>query len=300
MTNRLRVSPRSGKADRFILFPDGGQFLCPDGKEIEALPQDSRSEGLIAWLESRVVVALAGIAMVFAMVGSGYFYGLPWASEKVANRISMETEARLGATSLAWLDDQRWFEPSKLPERRRQAILKGFDRLRTGLPVRKYLHLKFRDSAIIGPNAFALPGGTIVITDQMVEETRNLAEVEAVLSHEIGHVVHRHAIRGLMQNSAVAVLVASITGDAATLSTVVAGVPTVLAQTRYSRRFETEADDYAFTLLKRHGQSPLAFANLMERLSKRRGGKKERFAFLSSHPITAERIRRAREAARSR
>jgi Zn-dependent protease with chaperone function len=297
-TDRLQVSPRTGVADRFILFPDGGQLQCADGPEIDALPQESRGEGLIAWLESRVVVALAGIALVFAMVGTGYFYGLPWASEKIADHIPMETEARLGAGSLDWLDDRRWFEPSKLSKKKRTVILKGFDQLRAGLPIRRYLHLKFRNSAVIGPNAFALPGGTIIITDQMVNKTRNLEEVEAVLSHEIGHVVHRHAVRSLMQNSAVAVLVTAITGDAATLSTVVAGVPTVLAQTRYSRRFETEADDYGFALLKKRGQSPLAFAHLMERLAKNRGGKKERFSFLSSHPVTAERIRRAREAAK--
>lgn len=292
----LEASPRSGNAPRFIQFPDGGQLQCADGQALDALPQESRSEGLVAWLEARVAVAVAGVAIIIALVGTGYFYGLPWAAKRVVPYIPMETEAALGRTALSWLDNNQWFRPTRLRMSTRDTILKSFAELRSGLPNESYLHLEFRDAPGVGPNAFALPGGTIVITDQMVLMTKSLAEVDAVLCHEIGHVEHRHALRGLLQNSVVGLVAATLTGDAASLSTAVAGLPVVVAQTRYSRGFETEADDYAFALLKKHGLSPEAFATLMERLSAKTGKKEGRLVFLSTHPVTAERIRRAREA----
>ncbi len=292
----LRASPRSGHSPRFIQFPDGGQLLCADDRIMDALPQEVRSEGLVAWLEARVVVALAGVAIIITLVGTGYFYGLPWAAKRAVRYVPLATEASVGRTALAWLDDNNWFRPTRLKKSTRDTIRASFSELRHGLSMEPYLRLEFRDAPTIGANAFALPGGTIVITDQMVDMTQSLAEVDAVLCHEIGHVEHRHALRGLLQNSVVGLVAATLTGDAASLSTAVAGLPLVLARTRYSREFETEADDYAFALLKKHGLSPEAFATLMERLSAKTGKEEGALAFLSTHPVTAERIRRAREA----
>jgi predicted Zn-dependent protease len=119
-----------------------------------------------------------------------------------------------------------------------------------------------------------------------------------VLAHEIGHVERRHALRMLLQQSALAVVAAAVTADAATLSGAVAGLPVVLAQTKYSREFETEADEFGFALARKHDISPEGFATLMERLSEKSGGPDRAFAYVSSHPMTADRVRRAREAAR--
>jgi predicted Zn-dependent protease len=74
-------------------------------------------------------------------------------------------------------------------------------------------------------------------------------------------------------------------------------MPVLVAQAQYSRDFETEADEFAFVLLKRQGYSPAAFADLMERLSRDHGESERTFAFLSTHPMSERRIERAREAA---
>jgi predicted Zn-dependent protease len=103
----------------------------------------------------------------------------------------------------------------------------------------------------------------------------------------------------LMQNSLIAAAVAAITADVATLSVAVSGLPVVLAQTKYSRKFETAADDYGFALLKQNGYSPEAFASIMEKLSAKDGKGTAGFNYLSTHPVTEERIRRAHEAARN-
>jgi Zn-dependent protease with chaperone function len=293
----LNVSPRTGRADRFIALPDNGQFQCPDDDVLDSLPQASPSEGPVAWLEERWGVALAGIALTACLLLAGYFYGLPVAAERVAARIPVETEQALGRHALTWLDEQKWFKPTNLDLNTQKGIRDGFDTLRSDLPLKSYYQLEFRASKVLGANAFALPGGTIVITDDMVKSANSQEEVLAVLAHEIGHVELRHTMRSLLQNSAVAVVAAAVTSDAASLSVAVAGVPVLLAQTKYSREFESAADEFAFKLLKQKGYSPLAFASIMERLAIKYEQDERMFVYVSTHPVTAERMKRARAAA---
>jgi len=295
--NRLNVSPRIGKTDRFIALPNGGQFQCADHVFLGSLLQVSPSEGPVAWLEERWGVALAGVALIACILLAGYFYGLPAAAERIAVRIPVETEQALGRQTLDWLDEQGWFLPTNLDKNTRESVKHGFDRLRSGLPLKNYYQLEFRASRIMGANAFALPGGAIVITDDMVKAAKSPEEVLAVLAHEIGHVELRHTLRSVLQNSVVAVAAAAITSDAASLSVAVAGLPVLVAQTKYSREFEAAADEYAFKLLKRKGYSTAAFASLMERLAKKHEQEERAFAYVSTHPVTAERVKRARAAA---
>lgn len=88
-----------------------------------------------------------------------------------------------------------------------------------------------------------------------------------MLAHEIGHVEQRHVMRHVLQNFVVATVIATLTGDASSLSLAVSGLPVLLAQTKYSREFETEADEFAFA-----PQTEQHFSDLMERLSEDRGG----------------------------
>jgi len=293
----VQVSPRVGRADRFIALPDGGQFQCRDVPALNALPQQSATEGAVAWLEQRVAVAAASVVLIVALLSGGYQYGLPAAAKHIAAEIPLETEQALGEEALAWLDDGEWFAPSELDEATRDRLRQKFAQLCIDLPQAHHYRLEFRDSEYIGANAFAMPGGTIVITDDMVEIAETDEEVLAILAHEIGHVELRHVMRHVLQDSAVAVAAATLTGDAATLSVAVAGLPAVLAQAEYSRDFETEADDFAFRLLHEHEMSPAAFASVMERIETDCGCEPGVLDFLSTHPITAERIERARAAA---
>jgi predicted Zn-dependent protease len=158
-------------------------------------------------------------------------------------------------------------------------------------------HLEFRSGNTFGPNALALPGGIIVITDAMVEAAQTTEEVLAVLAHEIGHVEHRHIMRSVLQNSVVAAAAAAVTSDAGSLNIAMASLPVLVAQRKYSRKFETAADEYAFRLLKQKGYSPMAFASIMERLAKKSKKEMGAYAYVSTHPLTTERVQRARDAA---
>ena len=293
----MLVSPRVGSADRFISLADGGQFQCADDPMLDLLPQHSKTEAAVAWLEQRVAVAVASVVLTVALLVGGYEYGLPAAAKHVAAEIPIETEQALGEQALVWLDDSDWFKPSELDQDTQDRLRSEFEDLFAELPFAQHYRLAFRESGYIGANAFALPGGTIVITDDMVKLAESDQEVLAILAHEIGHVELRHVMRHVLQDSAVAVAAATITGDAATLSVAVAGLPSLVAQAEYSRDFETEADDFAFELLRQHEMSPEAFATVMERIQADCECEPGALDFLSTHPVTGERIKRARAAA---
>lgn len=297
---RLRVSPATGAGTRFVALPDGTQFQCANAALLEHLPQEVASEGLAAWLEHRWAVALASLALVMALVVASYVYLLPAAAQRVADHISPSTERALGDEVLTWMDRNHWFAPSQTDAELQYRLLGRFAQMVHGLPQEAHYTLVFRASPRFGANAFALPGGTIVLTDEMLEQTESEEEALGVLAHEIGHVERRHATRHILHDSIVAILVASLTADASSMGGAAAGFPVFLTRMKYSREFESEADDFAFDMLRRQDISPAVFADLMERMHGEADGEEEGTAFLSSHPMTSERIARARAAAASK
>jgi Zn-dependent protease with chaperone function len=293
---QLKVSPRVAAANRFIAFPDGTQFICADQAFLKELPQESPSEGIVSWLENRWQAAAACVGVIFLLLLTGYFFGLPALAQRIAAGIPMEKEQTLGRQVLSWFDQNHWLEPSDLNPDTRKKIHEEFNRLTDAQPLGDFFQLEFRSGRVFGPNAFALPGGIIVITDSLVDLAETNEEVMAVLAHEVGHVEKRHAIRSILQNSIVAAAVATVTADASTLSAAVSGLPTLLARKKYSRNFENEADAFAFNLLVQQHYSPEAFASMMEKLAAGTDKQPATFGYLSSHPALSERIRRAREA----
>lgn len=298
--DRLDVSPRIGDAARFVAFPDGGQLQCADDPALDALPHGNFSEGLVAWLEQRTAVAVAALVISVALLAAGYLAGLPWLAERVAPHLPPAVERQIGDEAVHWLDRSGWFTPSQLQPEVRTLLLQRFAEMTRGLPRQASYRLLFRRGGRIGANALAMPGGAIVLTDELVQLSKSPEEVLAVLAHEAGHVEGRHALRHLLQDSAVAATLAAVTADAATLSSAVAGLPVLLAQARYSREFEAEADEFAFALLARNGISPERFAEIMARLEQQHRGEPGASDFLASHPASPERIQRARAAAQGR
>ena len=144
------------------------------------------------------------------------------------------------------------------------------------------------------PNAFALPGGHSYYFSALLDVTETPDEFAGVMAHELGHVVHRHGMEGLIASSATGLLVGFVLGDMTNIS-VAGAVGATLIDSRFSRDAEREADRFAAMTAARLGFDPSALATLLERVA----GDSEMsqaLAFLSTHPLTAER-RAALEAA---
>lgn len=295
----LRLSPRLGALPRQLALPGEGHLELEHSPLLEQwLPRRGQVEAFADWLERRRLAVLGSAAALVLGVVGFFELGLPWMANEVAPMVPPAMERAITKQAMALLDGGQ-FQPSRLPEARREALKLRFHEITRGLPRADGLRLEFRDARLLGPNALALPDGLVVMTDQLVELTDDEDELLAVLAHEAGHHEHRHGMRRALESSAVVVVAGFLFGDLSGTGSLSVSIPTLLVNSGFSRRHEREADAFAFALLPKHGISPEAFARVMTRLS---DGDGETAAgpigYLSTHPPSAERIEAARRAAR--
>ncbi len=291
------ISPRLGNTSRVINLKSGGQVECADTPEFDAwFPRQGRIEIAADWLERRKSAALGAAVATLVVVVLFFEFGLPWIAGRVAEHVPPVAERAIGAQTMALLD-RTALKPSRLPPARQQALQAQFRALVAGLPRVEDMHLEMRDAQGIGPNAFALPGGAIVMTDQLVEIAGSDEELMAVLAHEAGHHVHRHALRMAIENGGVAAMAGFLFGDVSGTGTLAVSIPVLLLNNGYSRSHEREADQFAIDLLRKRGLSPHLLADMLRRLMKIHDESNGTMSYLSTHPPTQERIDAAERAA---
>lgn len=265
-----------------------------------------RSAPLAQRMQTRWTVFLLVLVVALAGLGAFYRWGTPWAATQLTRQVPLDWETGLSERALRDLD-AGWLKPSKLPPERQAQLRARFDALAAQLPpeLRRYrgyaprLSLQFRSG--LGANAFALPGGTIVMTDGMVEAAARLKLPDdaliGVLAHEIGHVMHRHTTRMIVEQGVLNVGLGLALGD---VSTVVSMAGSALTGLAYRRGHETEADCFATALMQRAGLPVAPMADLLLGIEGERGGRKTPATqgeagnwtnLLSSHPETPQRAR---------
>ena len=285
----LRVSERVHKAARKVTFPDGAYLEILDHAAFNhLLDATGHRDSLVVRLQQSWRGALIACVATVAVLVLGYLYGLPAASKLIAKALPEKIERAVGSETLAFLDSQV-FAPSQLAADRREAIISRFKSLRPPGPTPPAYEIIFRKSKI-GPNAFALPSGQIVLTDEIVKLVDNDDAVMGVLAHEMGHLHERHMMRRLIQSSAIGAATVALFGD---VSSIVATIPTLMLDLKYSRDAEREADDYAVAMMKANGIGLSNLTHLFEKLGGKSG---DGSPYLSSHPPSSERIERIRKA----
>lgn len=293
----LDVSERFAGAPRIIMFRRGVtlEIPDPDGALDRALAAAGKAATPVQRMQRHwpaAVVALAGLAATLAWA---YFAGVPAAAAWLAPRLPAGLEQRIGTEVLRELDS-RMFTPSTLPDERRAAIVQRFAGMASAAAPQTSYRLEFRHlDGKRGVNAMALPGGTMIVLDGLVELVRDDDALMGVLAHELGHVAHQHSLRSLLQAMGVGALAGVVWGD---FSSVVANVPLAFGILRYSRAFEREADDFAIDVLKANGVSTHPLADFFRTLEQRNGPHRKSSVpeFLSTHPASEERRVRLREA----
>ncbi|MBX3576154.1 MAG: M48 family metallopeptidase [Rhizobiaceae bacterium] len=292
---RVAISDRVGSIPRRIEFADAGTFETPDNDAIDRLFYGAgiHRRGFVHELERfrprLVLVVVAVVALCFAV----YRYALPVLVE-VAVAVTPPVVPELMSQSVLASLDGSVFAPSELAAERQSSISRGFDELKALSPrgLDGYT-LHFRKGGIIGPNAFALPDGTVVLTDELAEMTDDDEMILGVLGHEIGHVDLDHSLRQLYRAAGVTALIMMIGGDigSGTEDLLVQG--TGLLALSHSRTAEREADRKSVELMYRAGKDPAAIARFFELLRDRLNdtGTSD---FFSTHPATPERIEETR------
>jgi len=287
----------------------GGRIAqLPHGATVQAVDVTAWDEwtAQLGHRESWVVRAQQswrGVLVAFVLVivtgAAMYQWALPWAARGITAMVPLRVDALIGAQVLESLDDSLLL-PSELPAQDQERIRHAFARVVAAAhpddaPPWRLEFRRGRDKRL-GPNALALPGGTIVLTDELVRlMPDNDDAVLGVLGHEFGHVRLRHAMRQLVQVSTVGMAVSAAFGDYGTLVT---SAPMLLATLGYSRDAEREADAESLRLMRSAGIPPKAMADFFEAIEQwrqtRQRGEEDDIDFVglafSTHPATAERI----------
>ncbi|MFK7964282.1 MAG: M48 family metallopeptidase [Burkholderiaceae bacterium] len=308
--SQLQWPERTRAGSKVLKLPDGGSLHAHDDDAWTLLGQNHGvvESPVVTWQQSgwRIFASLILIVVLGAAI---FRWGVPLAAQAILVVVPEQVDRAIGEQAFKQIDEQL-FEPTELDievqndlsERLRQMVAGSAVAAREIPPYT----LEFRSSRF-GPNAFALPGGTIVLTDELVELADGDHDmVLGVLAHELGHVVHRHGMRGVSQSLLGAILLAVVVGDSSSL---IASAPLLLGSMAYTRDLEREADDHAIQMLRDNGISPAVMARFFRRIAQltdvRRNSEddatdnreNELGLLFSSHPGARERIRKFEEAA---
>jgi len=264
----VKVSSRIGNTPRYINFPDGSQFESDDNDAIDHMVKvlsTQRFHGLAHKLESAKAFVLLTVVTVVFFGWLFIQFGIPYFSKEIAQMLPEEASQHMGQGVLDAMD-KAWFSESQLSKQRQNELRRLFNELQAHTEGDNPYQLEFRLGGKIKANAFALPNGVIVFTDELINLAENDMEVASVMLHEIGHLKHRHSIRATIQQFSLAMFVMVITGDVSTSSSIVTAIPVMLVESGFSKEMEWEADTYSLDYMLKHNIKPEYFSIMMEKL----------------------------------
>lgn len=280
-----RVEGRLGQIDRKIHLSDGGLFETADNDGVDRMFAIAGSRAsLLHRFERSLHLAAIAFAVCVVCVFALYRYGLPVAASFAAKVTPPVVLGLIDSGTLQTLE-KVVFEPSKLNFAKAEEIGELFEELEQLAGQKEPpLRLLFRDGGRLGANAFALPGGTIIITDQLVNLAASDDEIAGVLAHEIGHVADRHSMQQIYRALGFYILIGAVTGDNGQLLDEAVAQAGVLQTTAYVREFERAADRHSVELMVRAGRDPEAILALFKRLTAKCGASCKETSMLSTHP----------------
>ena len=230
------------------------------------------------------LVVLAGAASI-AVIAGLFLWGIPALAELVTPIIPTSWETALGESvvqQLAPIDRQ-------CADGRLKDSVDGIvARLAAARPDSPY---RFHVTVVDGPvfNAFAAPGGQIVVFRKMLQSAENPEELAGVLAHEMQHIYHRHAMKALVRDLSIAAIVGAVFGDITGIGALAVTAGRTLTTLHYSRETESEADREGLRLLQAARIDPAGMVRFFETLKKQTDASGLP-AYLSTHPDTEQRL----------
>lgn len=290
--NKASLSSRLGKTPRTVTFDRDSPsqtFETDNHAGIEAVVTgQGGTRGFLHKLESNLGLVACATALTLGFAIWLAVYAVPAGVKSIALALPDAFLNNAGTHTL-YLLDNTYLAPSELSSedkaRIRRMLTPHFEHQSQFLYFRSWI-----------PNAFALPNGSIVVTDELIQLAENDEELIAIVYHELGHVAQRHLIRRTLQDSALLIGLFLLTGDLGGAD-FLSGVTVTLADLAYSREFEREADFHALAALIASGISKDHYRNILLKLdawyadnSDGIGNSLSPLKYLSTHPQTSERI----------
>lgn len=303
--NGLKLS-LGGTADRFVFLKHDLQpdvtLATADKKILFHLQQADVSGAARLNGDSRRGLMVVSFVILGLAVLAGLTVAFLWSNkdriaEKLVSQIPISWEEKLGEL----LEKNTPFVGPLLNSPQIQTEL---DKLTTPLvqtiqsphPKLKFAVIESKDV-----NAFALPGGLIFINSALILEAKSSGEVQGVIAHEIGHIVHRHHLRQIVETLGLYLLVDATLGNFEGLVAAVIENSTYLMSLKFSREHESESDDFGFDLLVRAGISPKGMIDFFAKPPQKNDSGtglsdhlEEKLSFFATHPASKQRSERLR------
>jgi len=308
----LTIGSRLGNIERKITLEDGSLFTTNNNDLVDDIFKRKLKTNLfIHTLESRYQWVFIALVLTLCFGFAFFKWGVPWTSKQIAHALPEKTNQLIATNTLEFLDkymfDKTTLSATKMSKIRKHFQSKIAPLSRENKEIVYKLHFRlWGDTNMSIPNALALPSGDIILTDKFVELCQNQEEIDSVLLHEMGHVVHRHTLEMVIEGTFVSVAVMLIAGDTSGLADMGVGLGSLLVSSSYSRGHESEADMYAFKHMLTAHIDPASFSHIMNRMTEymkmqtqkksnhqqneSKESKKSLLDYLSSHPSTKRRV----------
>lgn len=289
----VQIDTAIGRAPRKLTFGDGSVFETTDFDGFARIDSDLRGKQLHR-LERfgphLITFTIACLVAAFLL----WRYGLDILAGVAVAMTPQVVVEQIDKGTLQTLDFVI-AEPSALSEAEKDAARAIYARVIAALPARerdaREFQLLFRDVPAMGPNAFALPGGTMVMTDDLIRSFASKDIIAGILGHEVGHIVEEHGLRRLYRSLGAYILIALLAGDTGPLLEDILLEGNALLSLSFGRAQETAADEFGLALSHDAGFDPAGLKAFFVELSAMMGGAEaEGPGWLSSHPSNKERI----------
>jgi predicted Zn-dependent protease len=236
----------------------------------------------------RLQLTIAAALFTLVAVGIIYKWGIPGLASVVTPYVPIAWEQRLGREVV----DQ--FAPKKdrcTDLSRKEIIESMLTKLVATVPDNPYgtIHFHIVDEPVV--NAFAAPGGYVVVFRGLLEKTETPEQLAGVLAHELQHIFKRHTTRAILEQTSTSLLIAAVSGDVTGAATLALDSARTLGALRYGRVHETEADTEGLKMLLAAGIDPKGMIEFFQILNNgSHGDEKGWWHYLSTHPPHGDRV----------
>ena len=289
--SEIRLEPPLGNLPRRMTLPDGTLFETDDHAAIKALPGQASRHWLHGLEQFRPRLA-ALVAATALSIWAVWRYGIDMLVAAAIGLTPAVVIEQLDKGALQYIDSDIAYE-TRLKPHEQQETQAIFDRLLLGVedaPESARFKLLFRYMPFVGANALALPGGTIIMTDDLVEQFPEPDILAGVLGHEIGHVTEQHGLKGLYRSLVLYILLAFISIDTGPMFEELLAGGNLLLTLQYGRENETAADNYGVRLAHAAGYDANGVAHFFEKMMKEQSQSDDSMTWLSTHPPGEDRV----------
>jgi len=210
----------------------------------------------------RYVLMILALVVLPPLIFAIWVYAIPAMTNAVADRIPTTWEEKLGQDYFQTLFKKSIKEPDPQVGKALDAISK---RLLTAVPDQPY-HFRIHVHPSKMVNAMALPGGTIVVFQGLINATETPEELAGVLAHEFQHVLKRHSTRNIIRSEAINLFGMIISGNSDSMTSAILQAGSVLEHLRYSRQLESQADAEGMKMMLATHVDPRGMIRVFEKL----------------------------------